>query len=239
MFKSVAPKSSKWVRLFLTTRSHEHFRYQSVKAPSPYQDESYVEGILPKGPYTCHACARQINPFGRTPSMCMRRCLCGWYAHTHICTGMANREHAFLPCLTVKYQRNRYLELYIYLLVAAEMSQKWSCRDLLAQIELGVDIASFGMELKENDRVQIFWTPKASFSTKSKMTANRKWKWHSFGSPWSNFSNCSVYMYNGILKGSELIELIFEMIWCQGHSQTVIFKVKYEIAWWPASGCVI
>ena len=27
---------------------------------------------------------------------------------------------------------------------------------------------------------------------------------------------------------SELIELVLEMIGCQGHSQRVIFKVKYE-----------
>ena len=32
------------------------------------------------------------------------------------------------------------------IIVGAEMSQKWSWRDLFVQIELGVDIASLGME---------------------------------------------------------------------------------------------
>ena len=58
------------------------------------------------------------------------------------------------------------------------------------------------------------------------MAANRRVKVAYLANLWSNFSNLSVY--SGVFKVSELIELVWEMIGCQGHSQKVIFKVKYE-----------
>ena len=58
------------------------------------------------------------------------------------------------------------------------------------------------------------------------MAANRTVKVAYLANLWSNFSNLSVY--SGVFKVSELIELVWEMIGCQGHSQKVIFKVKYE-----------
>ena len=58
------------------------------------------------------------------------------------------------------------------------------------------------------------------------MAANREVKVAYLGSLWSDFNNVSVYIR--VFEVSEVIELVLEMIGCQGHSQRVIFKVKYE-----------
>ena len=58
------------------------------------------------------------------------------------------------------------------------------------------------------------------------MATNSKAKVAYLGSPLSDFNNFSVY--NSVYKVSKLIELVFKMIVCQGHSQKVILKVKFK-----------
>ena len=58
------------------------------------------------------------------------------------------------------------------------------------------------------------------------MAANRKAKVAYLWGPWSDFNNFSVY--SKVFKVSELIELVFKMIVCQGHSEKVILKVKFK-----------
>ena len=45
------------------------------------------------------------------------------------------------------------------------------------------------------------------------------------GSPLSDFNDFGVY--SRVFKVSDMIEFVFKIIVCQGHSQKVILKVKF------------